>query len=85
MKTDFFDSIRKEFKTLIHEVLDEREKSLPPKPVDYFTIHATAKLLGRSDRKIKQLVNTGVIRVTPDNRISSLEIDKLLNPAPHGQ
>jgi len=74
---------RSELKFIIHEALEEREKKNQARDVKFYSIHKCARLMKRSDRTIKKLIRSGIIKTTLDNRISSLEIDKLLNPQPY--
>ncbi len=67
-----------EIKNLIKEALKEHAQEAQVKELKYYSIHATAKLLGRSDRKVGNLIKSGLLKCTKEKRISSVEIENLL-------
>lgn len=57
-----------ELENMIEKVFDR--KILPEEKVEKtYSINQVAKLLGRSHKKISDLVALGVLKTTPDNRI----------------
>ncbi|KAA4737546.1 helix-turn-helix domain-containing protein, partial [Bacteroides fragilis] len=57
-----------DIKKVLNEVLDERisQKEVVEKT---YSINQVAKMLGRSHKKISDLVASGILKTTPDNRI----------------
>lgn len=57
-----------DIKKALNEVLDERisQKEIIEKT---YSINQVAKMLGRSHKKISDLVVAGILKTTPDNRI----------------
>lgn len=57
-----------ELKKIIGNVIDEKfpKEEITEKT---YSINQVAKLLGRSHKKISDLVNLGILKTTPDNRI----------------
>lgn len=62
--TNFID-----IKKALNEVLDERLSKQEKKAERTYSINQVAKMLGRSHKKICDLVATGILKATPDNRI----------------
>lgn len=57
-----------ELESMIEKVFD-RKIVLEEKVKKTYSINQVAKLLGRSHKKISDLVALGVLKTTPDNRI----------------
>lgn len=57
-----------ELETIIEKVIDKKlgKEEAPEKT---YSINQVAKLLGRSHKKVSDLVALGVLKTTPDNRI----------------
>ncbi|MDH6306818.1 hypothetical protein M2459_002166 [Parabacteroides sp. PF5-5] len=59
-----------ELERVISKIMDKR---LPPQVADQvektYTINQVARLLGRSHKKISDLVASGILATTPDRRI----------------
>ncbi|NDV59116.1 hypothetical protein [Bacteroides sp. 519] len=57
-----------ELESIIEKVFDR--KIVPEEKVEKtYSINQVAKLLGRSHKKVSDLVALGVLKTTPDNRI----------------
>lgn len=67
-----------ELETIIEKVLD-RKIAKDEKVEKTYSINQVAKLLGRSHKKISDLVALGVLKTTPDNRIYESSIREYNN------
>ena len=67
--------IKSLIKDVIREIKAEEKKG---EAVKLYSINQTRKILGRSHKTVTNLVRTGVIEATPDNRISEEAIEKYL-------
>lgn len=65
-----------DIKKVINEVLDERFSEKEKAPEKTYSINQVAKLLGRSHKKICDLVASGLLKTTPDNRIFESSIQE---------
>jgi len=66
-------------KSIIKEVFRElRSEEKKMEKVKLYSINQARKILGRSHKTVTNLVRTGVIEATPDNRISEEAIEKYL-------
>lgn len=67
-----------ELETIIEKVLDRKIKTeeIPEKT---YSINQVAKLLGRSHKKISDLVSLGILKTTVDNRVLESSIREYNN------
>lgn len=67
-----------ELESIIEKVIDK--KIIPEEKIEKtYSINQVAKLLGRSHKKISDLVALGVLKTTPDNRIYESSIREYNN------
>ncbi len=68
-----------ELKEIVKDALKEHDVEKRKEiAIEYYSIHRTGKIIGRSDRTVRRLIKDGIIKATKDNRISSLEIENYL-------
>lgn len=67
-----------ELESIIEKVIDKR--IIPEEKIEKtYSINQVAKLLGRSHKKISDLVALGILKTTPDNRIYESSIREYNN------
>jgi hypothetical protein len=55
---------------IIERVLDKKMPKLPENDIEKtYSINQVARMLGRSHKKISDLVAAGILKVTSDNRV----------------